>query len=149
MFRELLYAAVFIISLFPSFRLTNGPVLLRVLKDILRPVFTLKFFRPYDRSLDCCALLWRHFSVFSLGIVGLPVPDEWLFAYPGHFIYIGRLLPVPAVASAFLGSISGMTCIFPARCGTFRLLSRFCAEAGHGSAVKRADLYARTRSQVV
>jgi membrane protein DedA with SNARE-associated domain len=49
------------------------------------------------------------FAVFALGIIGLPVPDEWLLAYLGHLIYKGRLLPVPAVAAAFLGSISGMT----------------------------------------
>lgn len=49
------------------------------------------------------------FAVFALGIIGLPVPDEWLLAYLGHLIYKGRLLAAPAVAAAFLGSIGGMT----------------------------------------
>jgi len=49
------------------------------------------------------------FALFALGIIGLPVPDEWLLAYLGHLIYKGRLLPTPTVAAAFLGSICGMT----------------------------------------
>ena len=49
------------------------------------------------------------FALFALGIVGLPVPDEWLLAYLGNLIYKGRLLPAPAFAAAFLGSITGMT----------------------------------------
>ena len=49
------------------------------------------------------------FAVFALGIIGLPVPDEWLLAYLGHLIYKSRLLIIPTVAAAFLGSISGMT----------------------------------------
>jgi membrane protein DedA with SNARE-associated domain len=49
------------------------------------------------------------FGLFALGIIGLPVPDEWLLAYLGHLIYKGRLLPVPTVTAAFLGSICGMT----------------------------------------
>lgn len=49
------------------------------------------------------------YAVFALGIIGVPVPDEWLLAYLGHLIYKGRLLIVPTVAAAFLGSISGMT----------------------------------------
>jgi membrane protein DedA with SNARE-associated domain len=49
------------------------------------------------------------YAVFALGIIGLPVPDEWLLAYLGHLIYKGRLLIVPTVAATFLGSISGMT----------------------------------------
>jgi membrane protein DedA with SNARE-associated domain len=49
------------------------------------------------------------FALFAFGIIGLPVPDEWLLAYLGHLIYKGRLLPGPTVAMAFLGSICGMT----------------------------------------
>jgi len=49
------------------------------------------------------------FSAFALGIIGLPVPDELLLAYLGHLIYKGRLLPAPAFAAAFFGSITGMT----------------------------------------
>jgi membrane protein DedA with SNARE-associated domain len=49
------------------------------------------------------------FGLFAFGIVGLPVPDEWLLAYLGHLIFKGRLAPAPTVAAAFLGSICGMT----------------------------------------
>jgi membrane protein DedA with SNARE-associated domain len=49
------------------------------------------------------------FALFALGILGIPFPDEWLLAYLGYLIYKGRLLPVPTVASAFFGSICGMT----------------------------------------
>ncbi len=49
------------------------------------------------------------YAVFALGIIGLPVPDEWMLAYLGHLLYKGRLLAAPTVAAAFFGSISGMT----------------------------------------
>jgi membrane protein DedA with SNARE-associated domain len=49
------------------------------------------------------------FTMFALGIVGLPLPDEWLLAYLGFLIYKGKLLPAPTVAAAFFGSVCGMT----------------------------------------
>jgi membrane protein DedA with SNARE-associated domain len=49
------------------------------------------------------------FTLFALGIVGLPMPDEWLLAYLGFLIYKGRLLPAPTFAAAFSGSVCGMT----------------------------------------
>lgn len=49
------------------------------------------------------------FGFFAAGIIGLPVPNDLLLAYLGHFIYNGKLLPFPTVAAAFLGCICGMT----------------------------------------
>jgi membrane protein DedA with SNARE-associated domain len=49
------------------------------------------------------------FSLLVLGIVGLPVPDEFLLTLCGFLIYQGRLLPVPAFLSALGGSMSGIT----------------------------------------
>lgn len=49
------------------------------------------------------------FALFALGILGFPLPNEWLLAYLGFLIYKGKLLPVPTVAAAYFGSICGMT----------------------------------------
>ena len=49
------------------------------------------------------------FSLLVLGIVGLPVPDEFLLTLCGFLIYQGRLRPVPAFFSALGGSMSGIT----------------------------------------
>ena len=49
------------------------------------------------------------FSLLMLGIVGLPVPDEWLLSFTGYLIYKGRFHIVPALAAAVLGSICGIS----------------------------------------
>jgi membrane protein DedA with SNARE-associated domain len=49
------------------------------------------------------------FALFAMGIVGIPLPNEWLLAYLGFLIYKGKLHPVPTVAAAYFGSICGMT----------------------------------------
>jgi membrane protein DedA with SNARE-associated domain len=49
------------------------------------------------------------FALFAIGIVGIPLPNEWLLAYLGFLIYKGNLLPVPTVAAAYFGNICGMT----------------------------------------
>jgi membrane protein DedA with SNARE-associated domain len=49
------------------------------------------------------------FLLLALGIIGLPVPDEILLATIGYFIYTGDLPVVPAVLSAFLGALTGIT----------------------------------------
>ena len=49
------------------------------------------------------------FSLLVLGIVGLPVPDEFLLTGCGFLIYQGHLRAVPAFASALGGSMSGIT----------------------------------------
>lgn len=52
------------------------------------------------------------FSLLVLGIVGLPVPDEWLLVFSGYLIYSGRLNPAGAFAAALLGSTCGITCSY-------------------------------------
>jgi membrane protein DedA with SNARE-associated domain len=49
------------------------------------------------------------FALFAFGIIGVPLPSEWLLAYLGFLIYKGKLHPVPAVATAYFGNICGMT----------------------------------------
>lgn len=49
------------------------------------------------------------FSLLVLGIVGLPVPDEFLLTGCGFLVYQGNLHFSPTVASAFAGSSCGIT----------------------------------------
>ena len=49
------------------------------------------------------------FSLLVLGIVGLPVPDEFLLTGCGFLIYQGHLRLLPAFLSAAAGSMSGIT----------------------------------------
>jgi len=49
------------------------------------------------------------FCLLTLGIVGLPVPDEWLLTFSGYWVYKGHLDFLPTVASAYAGSICGIT----------------------------------------
>lgn len=49
------------------------------------------------------------FSLLMLGIVGLPVPDEWLLSFTGYLIYKGHFRAVPALAAAVLGSVCGIS----------------------------------------
>jgi len=54
----------------------------------------------------------RYVGIFSLlvfGIVGLPVPDEWLLTFSGYLVFKRTLFFIPAFAAAFLGSASGIT----------------------------------------
>ena len=52
------------------------------------------------------------FCLLVLGIVGLPVPDEFLLASCGFLVFQGHLRLVPTLASAFFGSASGITCSY-------------------------------------
>src|SRR5437588_11364536 len=49
------------------------------------------------------------FSLLAFGIVGLPVPDEWLLTFSGFLACKGTLRFVPTFAAAFLGSACGIT----------------------------------------
>jgi membrane protein DedA with SNARE-associated domain len=49
------------------------------------------------------------FCLLVLGIVGLPVPDETLLTFTGYLIYKGHLHLPLAFASAFFGSVCGIT----------------------------------------
>jgi membrane protein DedA with SNARE-associated domain len=49
------------------------------------------------------------FSLLVLGILGLPVPDEWLLTFAGYLVYKKHLHLFPAYVSASLGSMCGIT----------------------------------------
>jgi membrane protein DedA with SNARE-associated domain len=49
------------------------------------------------------------FSLLVLGIIGLPVPDEWLLTLCGYFVFRNTFRFVPTLAAGFLGSICGIT----------------------------------------
>jgi membrane protein DedA with SNARE-associated domain len=52
------------------------------------------------------------FTLLAFGIVGVPVPDEFLLTGCGYLIYRGDLHAIPAFASALGGSMCGITCSF-------------------------------------
>lgn len=49
------------------------------------------------------------FLLLVLGIIGLPVPDEWLLTFAGYLVYKNNLHFWPAFAAAALGSMCGIT----------------------------------------
>lgn len=62
------------------------------------------------------AVLWiSHYGYFAiffllvLGIVGLPVPDEWLLTLTGYLVFRHELHLWPAFAAASIGSMCGIT----------------------------------------
>jgi membrane protein DedA with SNARE-associated domain len=69
--------------------------------------------------LEDAVLQWvstyGYFAIFSLlvlGIVGLPVPDEFLLTGCGFLVYQGHLRLIPTFTSALAGSMSGITCSY-------------------------------------
>jgi len=52
------------------------------------------------------------FSLLVLGIVGLPVPDEWLLTLSGYFVFNHTFRLGPTLLAAFLGSTCGITISF-------------------------------------
>ena len=55
---------------------------------------------------------YGYFAIFLLlvlGIVGLPVPDEWLLTFTGYLIFRNDLSLLPAFTAAALGSMCGIT----------------------------------------
>ena len=52
------------------------------------------------------------FSLLVFGIVGLPVPDEFLLTGCGFLVYQGHLHLIPTVLSALAGSMCGITCSY-------------------------------------
>lgn len=52
------------------------------------------------------------FSLLVLGIVGLPIPDEFLLTSCGYLVYQGHLSLVPTILAGFLGSMCGITCSY-------------------------------------
>lgn len=49
------------------------------------------------------------FSLLAFGIVGLPVPDEWLLTFSGFLAFKGTLRFLPTFIAAFFGSACGIT----------------------------------------
>jgi membrane protein DedA with SNARE-associated domain len=49
------------------------------------------------------------FILLMLGIVGLPIPDETLLTFSGYLIFKNEFALIPTMATAFLGSITGIT----------------------------------------
>jgi membrane protein DedA with SNARE-associated domain len=55
---------------------------------------------------------YGYFGIFFLlvfGIVGLPIPDEWLLVISGYLAFKEILQPVPTLAIAAIGSAAGLT----------------------------------------
>jgi membrane protein DedA with SNARE-associated domain len=49
------------------------------------------------------------FGLLTLGIVGLPIPDETLLVFSGYLIAKGRFHPLFAFLGGFLGSVCGIS----------------------------------------
>jgi membrane protein DedA with SNARE-associated domain len=49
------------------------------------------------------------FFLLMFGIIGVPIPDEVLLTFSGYLVFKGQLALAPTVASAFLGSICGVS----------------------------------------
>src|SRR5215470_13897454 len=49
------------------------------------------------------------FSLLVFGIVGLPVPDEWLLTFSGYLVFNRTVVFLPTPGAAFLGSACGIT----------------------------------------
>ena len=52
------------------------------------------------------------FSLFFLGIIGFPLPEETLLVFSGFLVSTGQLSYVPTFLVCFFGSISAMTCAY-------------------------------------
>jgi membrane protein DedA with SNARE-associated domain len=55
---------------------------------------------------------YGYFGIFFLlifGIVGLPIPDEWLLVFSGYFAFKNVLGLFPTLATAAMGSAGGLT----------------------------------------
>ncbi len=52
------------------------------------------------------------FSLFFLGILGMPLPEETLLVFSGFLVSTGQLKYVPTFLICFLGSVSAMTAAY-------------------------------------
>lgn len=62
------------------------------------------------------------FVLLLLGIVGLPVPDEWLLLFSGFLVQSHELHPLPTLATAFAGASAGISVSYLVGRGPGRLL---------------------------
>ena len=66
------------------------------------------------------------FSMLMFGVIGIPIPDEALLTFSGYLVFKGQLDMVPTIASAFLGSICGISISYwLGRCGGLFLIHRY------------------------
>src|SRR5438132_8736650 len=49
------------------------------------------------------------FSLLVFGIIGLPVPDEWMLTFSGYLVFKRTLSLIPTLSASFLGSACGIT----------------------------------------
>jgi membrane protein DedA with SNARE-associated domain len=66
------------------------------------------------------------FTLLMLGIVGIPIPDEFLLTFAGFLVFKQRLSLIPTIASAVAGSCCGITLSYGiGRAGGHRFVRRF------------------------
>jgi membrane protein DedA with SNARE-associated domain len=71
--------------------------------------------RDFEADMETAILWINHYGYFAiffllvLGIVGLPVPDEWLLTLTGYLVFRHELHLWPALAAASMGSMCGIT----------------------------------------
>lgn len=74
------------------------------------------------------------FCILMIGIIGAPFPDDLVLVFSGYLISAGYLKPCPTLASAFLGSVCGITVSY----GLGRILGFTLVEKyGHRLHIKR------------
>jgi membrane protein DedA with SNARE-associated domain len=84
-------------------------------------------------SLEETLLQWIYlygylgiFFLLMFGIIGLPIPDEVLLVFSGYLVFKGHLALAPTIASAFLGSICGISVSYSiGRTGGSFLVSKY------------------------
>src|SRR2546421_2566382 len=68
------------------------------------------------------------FFLLIFGIIGLPVPDEWLLVISGYLAFKNVLGFIPTVAVAVLGSAGGLTMSYIlGRTSSGYLIRRYCS----------------------
>jgi len=77
------------------------------------------------------------FALLMLGIVGLPFPDETLLIFAGFLVFKNELALIPTLATAFLGSICGITVSYSIGRGLGRYLVPL---VGHALRIRAEDL---------
>lgn len=73
------------------------------------------------------------FSLFFLGILGMPLPEETLLVFSGFLVSTGQLQYLPTLLICFLGSITAMTAAYwIGRTLGFAFIDRYRKRLGMG-----------------